>query len=522
VAETEITIVSLLLAVVVLSAAARALDIPYPIVMVLGGVGLGLTHGLPDVQLDPDLVLLIFLPPLLYLSAFFANLRDLRANLRVISLLSIGLVLATMVVVAVIAHAFIDDLSWPACFTLGAIVSPTDALAATEIARRLGVPRRMVAVLEGESLVNDATALVAYKIAVGAAAGAAFSLLDAGWEFLWKAAGGIAIGLAVGWVIAEIRRRLHDPQLENSVGLLTAYAAYVPAERLGCSAVLAAVTVGCYVGWRAPEIASPSTRLQGFGMWGLFQFLVNAFLFILVGLQLPHILDALGSYSALTLIGYAAAVSAAVTGTRMVWGHTTVWVIRALDRRESQRARRADWRFRTVSGWAGMRGAVSLAAALALAPDFEQRDLLIFLTFAVILATLVVQGLTLPALIRVLRIQDDGKEEHEELKGRLLATKAALARLDELEAEEWTRDDTIERMRGAYRYRKRRLAVRAGMADDDEGYEDRSTAYQTLVREVLNAQRREIIRLRNAGTISNEVMHRLERELDLEDERLEI
>jgi CPA1 family monovalent cation:H+ antiporter len=199
-----------------------------------------------------------------------------------------------------------------------------------------------------------------------------------------------------------------------------------------------------------------------------------------------------------------------------------VWVIRALDRRESQRARRADWRFRTVSGWAGMRGAVSLAAALALAPDFEQRDLLIFLTFAVILATLVLQGLTLPALIRFLGIQDDGKEEHEELKGRLLATKAALARIDELELQEWTRDDTIERMRSAYRYRKRRLAARAGMTDDDVGYEDRSTAYQTIVREVLNAQRREIIRLRNAGTISNEVMHRLERELDLEDERLEI
>jgi CPA1 family monovalent cation:H+ antiporter len=520
--QAEIILVALLFAVVVLSAFARRLDIPYPIVLVVGGVALGLIPGLPDVRLDPQLVLLIFLPPLLYLSAFFANLRDLRANLRVISLLSIGLVLATVVVVAVIAHAFIDDLSWPACFTLGAIVGPTDALAATEISRRLGVPRRLVSVLEGESLVNDATALVAYKIALGAAGGAAFSLLDAGWDFLWKASGGIAIGVAVGWVIAEIRRRMDDPQLENTVGLVTPYAAYLPAERLGCSAVLAAVTVGCYVGWRAPEIASPATRLQGFGMWGLLQFLANAFLFVLVGLQLSDIVGALDSYSALTLIGYAAAVSGAVILTRLVWGHTTVWIIRALDRRESQRARRANWRFRTVSGWAGMRGAVSLAAALALAPDFEQRDLLIFLTFAVILATLVIQGLTLPTLIRVLGIQDDGKEEHEELKGRLLATKAALARIDELEGEEWTRDDTIERMRNAYRYRKRRLAARAGMADDDEGYEDRSAAYQTIVREVLEAQRREIIRLRNAGTISNDVMHRLERELDLEDQRLEI
>jgi CPA1 family monovalent cation:H+ antiporter len=519
--QVEIIIVALLVAVAVLSAAARAIDVPYPIVLVLGGVVLGLFPGLPDVRLDPQLVLLIFLPPLLYSSAFFANLRDLRVDLRVISLQSIGLVLATVVAVAVIAHAFIDHLSWPACFTLGAIVGPTDPVAATEIARRLGVPRRQVSIIEGESLVNDASALVAYKIAVGAAGGAGFSLLDAGWQFLWKAAGGIAVGLAVAWAIAQIRRRLQDPLIENTIGLLTAYAAYVPADRLHVSAVLAAVTVGCYVGWKAPLIASPATRLQGFGMWELLQFIMNAFLFVLVGLQLPNIVRALGSYPAGTLIGYAAAVSGAVILTRLVWGHTIVFVIRVLDRRSSQRARRAGWRARMVISWAGIRGAVSLAAALALASNFEQRDLLVFLTFAVILATLVLQGLTLPWLIRVLGVHDDGREEREELKGRLRATKAALARIDELEGEDWTREDTVERMRNLYRYRKRRFAARAGMADDD-GYEDRSTAYQTLVREVLEAQRREIVRMRNEGAISNDVMHRLERELDLEDQRLEI
>jgi monovalent cation/hydrogen antiporter len=519
--QVEITIVSLLVSVTVLSAAARAINVPYPIVLVIGGVVLGLIPGLPDVRLDPQLVLLIFLPPLLYSSAFFANLSDLRADLRVISLLAIGLVLATVVTVAVIAHAFVDGLSWPACFTLGAIVGPTDALAATEIARRLGMPRRQISILEGESLVNDATALVAYKIAVGAAGGAAFSLLDAGWQFLWKAAGGIAVGLAVGWVIAQVRRRLEDPLIENTISLLTAYAAYVPADRMHVSAVLAAVTVGCYVGWKAPLIASPATRLQGFGMWELLQFVLNAFLFVLVGLQLPNVVRSLGSFSTGTLIGYAAAISGAVILTRVVWGHTIVFVIRALDRRASQRARRAGWRGRTVISWAGLRGAVSLAAALALASDFEQRDLLVFLTFAVIFATLVLQGLTLPWLIRVLGVHDDGREEREELEGRLRAAKAALTRIDELEGEEWTREDTIERMRNLYRYRKRRFAARAGMTDDD-GYEDRSTAYQTLVREVLEAQRREIVRMRNEGAISNEVMHRLERELDLEDQRLEI
>jgi CPA1 family monovalent cation:H+ antiporter len=520
--DIEVILVALLVSVTVLSAAARAINVPYPIVMVIGGVLLGLVPGLPDVQLNPDLVLLVFLPPLLYTGAFFSNLRELRDNLRPILLLSIPLVIVTVVVVAVVAHAFIDDLSWPVCFVLGAIVGPTDPVAATAIMRRLGVPRRLVSVVEGESLINDATALVAYKIALAAVGGAAFSLLDASWDFVWKASGGIAIGLAVGYVIAEIRKRLDDPLIENTIGLLTAYAAYVPAEQLQVSAVLAAVTSGCYVGWRAPEIAGAETRLQGFGMWELLQFLLNALLFVLIGLELPTIVDALGDFDPATLIGYGALVSAAVILTRMVWQFTIVYVIRALDRRESVRARRAPWQWRFVSGWSGMRGAVSLAAALALTSDVPHRDLIVFLTFAVIFTTLVLQGLTLPWVISVLGVHDDGVEEHEELKGRLMAAKAALARIDELEGEEWTRDDTIERMRGMYRYRKRRFAARAGLAEDDEGIEDRSAAYQALVREVLEAQRREIVRLRNNGDISNEVMHRLERELDLEDSRLEI
>jgi len=520
--DVEIIIIALLVSVTVLSAAARAIDVPYPIVLVIGGVLLGLIPGLPDAQLNPDLVLVVFLPPLLYLGAFFANLRDLRADLRPITLLSVGLVIATVLVVAVAAHEFIDDLSWPVCFVLGAIVGPTDPLAATSIMRRLGVPRRIVSVVEGESLVNDATALVAYKIALAAVGGAAFSLLDAGWDFLWKAAGGIAIGLAVGVVVAEVRKRLDDPLTENTIGLFTAYAAYLPAEHLDVSAVLAAVTVGCYVGWRAPEIAGAATRLQGFGMWELLQFLLNALLFVLIGLQLPTIVDALDAYPASTLIGYGALVSAAVILTRIAWQFTVVYVLRTIDRRESVRVRRSTWQSRFVIGWAGMRGAVSLAAALALESDFPQRDLIVFLTFAVIFTTLVLQGLTLPWVISVLGVHDDGSEEREELTGRLMAAKAALARIDELEGEEWTRDDTIERMRGMYRYRKRRFAARAGLADDDEGIEDRSAAYQTLVREVLEAQRREIVRLRNSGDISNDVMHRLERELDLEDSRLEI
>ncbi|MEA2287146.1 MAG: monovalent cation/hydrogen antiporter [Solirubrobacteraceae bacterium] len=517
----ETIIVSLLVAVVVLGALATRIGVPYPILLVLGGLVLGFVPGIPNVRLAPELVLVVFLPPLLYSAAFFADLRELRADMRPITLLSTVLVLVTASAVAVTAHALVSGLPWAACFALGAIVAPTDPVAATTIARRMNVPRRIVNILEGESLVNDATALVAFRIAVGAIGGGAFSMLDAGFEFVAGAAGGAAIGLAVARVIAEVRRRLDDPPVEITVSLLTGYAAYVPADAIGASGVIAAVTAGVAVGWWAPGIATPLVRQQGFAMWTTLTFLLNALLFVLVGLQLPTVLSGLRGESPLFLVSVAGAVSAVVVGTRILWGLTTPYVIRALDRRPSQRLRRSDWRARMVIGWSGMRGAVSLAAALALPPDTPQRDLLVFITFAVILATLVLQGLTLPAVIRALGVHDDGSEGHEELRARLAATQAALARIEELAAEDWTRDDTADRMAGLYRYRIRRLKARAGKIEDD-GYEDRSEAYQRMVREVLEAQRHAIVELRNNGVISNQVMHRIERELDLEDQRLEI
>lgn len=520
--EVELVLVSLLVAVAVLAAAARAANIPYPIVLVVGGLVLGFVPGMPDAQLAPELVLVLFLPPLLYSAAFFANLHDLKRDLRSISLLAIGLVLATTCVVAVVAHVLIDGLSWAAAFTLGAIVAPTDPLAATAIARRQNTPRRVVAIIEGESLINDGTALVAYKVAAAAALGGGFSLLDAGAEFVLGATAGILIGLAVGVLIAEIRRRLDDIPVEITISLLSGYAAYLPAEALGASGVLAAVTAGVFVGWQAPRISSASMRLQGYAVWETLVFLLNALLFVLIGLQLPLILDGLAGRWALSLVGWAAAISLTVTLTRIAWLNGTVFLIRAIDRRPQQRERRADWRMRLVIGWSGMRGSVSLAAALALDPDFPQRDVVLLMTFAVIFTTLVIQGLTLPALIRRLGVHGDDVEEREELLGRRAAVEAALARLEELAAQEWTRDESVERMRMAYEYRGRRLASRAGESDDGQDYEHRSRKYQKMVRAVLEAQRAELVRLRDSGAISNEIMHRLERELDLEDERLEI
>jgi CPA1 family monovalent cation:H+ antiporter len=383
------------------------------------------------------------------------------------------------------------------------------------------VPRRLVTVLEGESLVNDATALVAYRLAVAAVVAGSFTLWEAGLRFVAGAVGGVVIGLAVGWLIAEARRRIDDPVVEIVLSVVTGYAAYLPAELLGVSGVLAAVTAGLYVGWHAPELASPSTRLLGFSFWEVLVYLLNAVLFVLVGLQLNLILTGVSGSSAVVLVGQAALVAAVVIGVRVGWGFTVPYLVRVLDRRPAQVARRVGARERLVAGWSGMRGAVSLAAALALPLSFPQRNLIIFVTFGVILATLVLQGLTLPWLIRRLGVHRDDSEAQEELRGRLRATDAALARLEELAVEGWTRDDTVERMRGLYQFRRRRLKARAGYLAED-GSQDRSLAYQRLVRELLEAQRREIVRLRNRGEISNEVMHRIERDLDLEDSRLEI
>jgi monovalent cation/hydrogen antiporter len=520
--HVELVLVSLLVAVAVLGSVSRMIGIPYPIVLVVGGLAMGFIPGLPEVELEPELVLVIFLPPLLYSEAFFANLHDLRRDLRAISLAAIGLVLATMCTVAVVAHALVDEMSWGVAFTLGAIVAPTDPVAAAQVARRMSVPRRVISVIEGESLLNDGTALVAYKVAVAAAVAGTFSLLDASVEFVLGAAGGIAIGLAAGWLISEIRRRIDDVPVEITISLLSGYAAYVPAEAIDASGVLAAVTVGIVLGWRAPRISTASMRLTGYAVWEILVFLLNALLFVLIGLQLPLILDGLAGEPASTLILQAAAVSLTVIVTRLAWSHIVTFIIRALDRREAQRARRASWRIRTIISWAGMRGSVSLAAALALASDFPQRDIVLFLTFSVIFVTLVLQGLTLPALIRRLGVTDDGEDEREELLGRRAAVDAALARIEELAGEEWTRDDTAERMRGMYEYRRNRLAARAEEFDGEEDFEHRAVKYQKMVRAALDAQREAIVQLRDAGVISNEVMHRIERELDLEDERLEI
>jgi Na+/H+ antiporter len=525
-AGDSLLLAGLLAAGLLLLAASQFVRVPYPILLVLGGLALSFVPGVPQIELRPELVLVAVLPPLLYGLAFFTSLSELRANVGPISALAIGLVLMTTLAVAAVAHRMIG-LDWPEAFVLGALVSPTDPTAATTIGERLGLPRRLIAVIEGESLVNDGTALVAYRFAVVAVVTGSFSLVHAGWSFVYHVVGGIAIGLAVGFLIRQLRRRLHNPPVEITVALLSGYFAYLPAQAADVSGVLAAVTVGIYMGWHTPELTDAQTRLQGQAVWEIVFLLLNGLLFALVGLQLPAIADGLSGRSTSELIGYTALVAGVVVAARFAWIIATAIIPPMVSGWARAHDPLPSWRWKAVLGWSGMRGAVSLAAALALplttdaGSAFPDRDLIVFLTFGVILGTLVVQGLTLPALIQVLQLEDDGLVEKEDSKARIHAAQAALERLEELVEEEWVREDTAERMRGLYGFRQDRFRSRLD-PDADGAAEDRSQDYQRLRRELLEAERQAVVALRRSGRIGDDVMRRVVRDLDLEDARLDV
>lgn len=514
----ELQLLGLLVALGALLALAPVLRLPVPVLLVSGGVGLGFVPGLPRIALPPDIVLVALLPPLLYSAAFFTSLRDLRSNLRPISLLAIGLVGTTMTGVAAVAHGWLG-LSWSAAFTLGAVVSPTDALAVTEIAGRVTMPRRIVAILEGESLVNDGTALVLYKAAVGAAVGSGFSLLHVGSHLVLNVLAGIAIGLGVGFVVRQVRRRIEDPSIEVALAVLTGYLAYLPASAAGVSGVLAAVTAGVYMGWYTPELTNVETRLSGNAFWEILTFLVNALLFVLVGLQLRPIMHALSgsrNYGA-----DAAIICAAVVVIRIVCVPIFTYLPRYLFPRVRARDPYPPWQTPAVISWAGIRGGVSLAAALALPTGFPDRDLIVFVTFCVIVATLVVQGMTLPSLIAAIHLPaDDGGSAREDAKARIKAAEAALARLEELVAEGALLPESAERLRGAYGFRVNRFRERLDGSGGE--VEERSARFQRARRELLDAERGAVVALRNSGFINDDVMNRVQRDIDLEASRLDV
>lgn len=497
---------------------ARRLAIADPVLLVLGGVVLGfLFQQVPDAptfELEPDLVFLLFLPPILFGAAYFTPIRDFRANARPILLLAIGLVLFTTVVVGVVTKLLVPDLPWAAAFVLGAIVAPPDAVAATAVFRRLGVPRRIVTILEGESLINDASALIAYRVAVAAILTGTFSLLDASASFVAVGLGGIAVGIVVGRFVTLTMRRTADPTMEIIVSLIAPIAAYLPAEELGVSGVLATVVAGLITGRRAARVLSPEARLMGQGSWAVVIFLINAFVFTAIGLQLPSIVADLGAYSAAELIGLGLAVSAAAIIARIVWVFPATYLPRLFARRQDGADDGPSARGVFIVSWAGMRGSVSLAAALALPLDVPQRPLILFLTFCVILATLVGQGLSLPFLIRHLGVLASSAPDAEEAHARLAAMEAGLRRLDRLVEAYPGHLELIGTMRADFDHAASHVWPHAD-APLDEAEQERLE--HRLIRDaVITAQREAVIILRDEGVINDETLRRIERDLDLE------
>jgi monovalent cation/hydrogen antiporter len=512
----EIELVLLLLVLVTaLTIIARRLTVPYPIVMVLGGLVLSTIPGLPEFELPPDLVFFVFLPPLLFAGGYFTSIREFKANLRPIVTLAFGLVIFTAAIVAVVAYWLVPSLGWAGAFALGAIVSPPDAVAATAIFQRVGVPRRIVTILEGESLVNDATALVIYRFAVAAVAAGTFSLIDAGMSFVVVLIGGVAVGLVVGfageWLLANIR----DTAIAVTITLLAPYAAYLGAESIGVSGVLATVVAGL-LSRRATRRSSSDVRVVATGAWQILLFLLNGLVFMLIGLQLPSVLRGLtADLSHVATV--TAAVCAAVVIARIVWVYPASYLPRLIPA-VARHDPNPPWQAVFVVGWSGLRGVVSLAAALALPASFPERDLILFLVFAVILVTLVGQGLTLPLVIKKLGVVSTADASHDEVHARGLTTEAAVARLEELRGQWPGHIELIDQLRDRYAHRARH---------DEQHHEDGGAAEQELLehgvirREVIDAERRAALDLYERGVITEQVLRRLERDLDLEDLRME-
>ncbi|GLH97532.1 Na+/H+ antiporter [Phytohabitans aurantiacus] len=510
--------VVILVAVAVLGVAlARRLGMLAPILLVVGGLALSFVPGFPEVHLEPEMVLVGILPPLLYVAAIETSVPAFRFNLRPILLLAVGLVIFTALVVGFVLHMLLPEVPLSLCIALGAVLAPPDAVAATAIARRIGLPRRLVTILEGESLINDATALVLLRVATGAATGAAVGFLEIGRDIVIAAGGGIAVGAVGAVIIGFLHKKITDPLLDTALSLLTPFLIVMVAEEIHSSGVVAVVVAGLYLGHRMPTLMSAASRLQSDAFWQLTRFLLEGLVFLLVGLQLRDIVRELD-----TPWGEVAWITAAVIGTlivtRFLWVFPSTYVPRLIPRIR-QRDPFPPVSHPIVVGWAGMRGVVTLAAALALPATSEveyPRDLFIWLAFAVIVVTLVLQGATLPAVARRLRLPQDETTQDAlaEASVQNAASKAARDRLDEL-AGDGVPERVLHKLRDLGEHRVNKAWERLG----GEG-ETPSRVYGRLRREMIDAERGVFRAARDEGRIPEEVLRRAQRDLDLEETML--
>jgi len=506
-------VIFLLLCAVALGWISRRAGLPYPIALVLGGGALGFVPRLPQLPFDPQYLLVLVLPPILYQAALLTSWRDFKANLRPIGLLAIGLVIVTMLLIAATVRFLVPEMPWAVALAFGAIVSPPDAVAATAILSKLNMPRRIVTVLEGESLVNDASGLVLYKFAVAAAMSGVFSLFEASVQFVLVAVGGIAIGMLLAGVFVAIHRFLGDPFTEVLLSLSVPYLAYVAAESLHVSGVLAVVAAGLLRGRYSPKMVSAEMRILARSVWNLLVFMLNSLIFILIGLQISGIVSRLEGFSGLELAEASLAVSMVAILVRFGWVYFAEYLPAWFGRPFGVRTAPPLPGEAFVVSWCGMRGIVSLAAALALPADLEYREFLIFLTFVVILVTLVVQGLTLAPLIRRLKLGTDHSIRDEHRLARMAMGKAALAAVDRAAGEGGVLPDVVARIRAEFGERMASASPLAQLPDS-------SHTHAARVRlAAVRAEREELIRLWQDGTIGDEVLHHLEEELDYEESR---
>ena len=525
----ELVLLLLLAFVIALTALARKLLTPYPIVLVIGGLLLSFVPRIPKISLNPDVVFLLVLPPLLYSAAWLTSWREFKFNLVSIFMLAFGLVGFTVLGVAETAHRVFAGFDWRLGFVLGAVVATTDAIAATSIAKRVGLPQRIVDILEGESLVNDATGLLALEFGVAMVVSGQTPTAGAGFlRLVYLTLAGLALGLVVGVIVERIHRHLDDAPIEITLTILVPYVVYLAAEAIRSSGVLAVVACGLYLSHKSSQFFSANVRIQAWAVWDALTFVLNGLVFVLIGLQLPFVLAGIRDYSFRQLLLYGALFSGIVIVLRMMWMFPSAYISSVIRTRLlHQSVRRPSPRQTFVVGWTGMRGVVALAAAISL-PEvladgsaFPHRNLILFLTFSVILVTLVLQGLTLPPLIRALGLAGAGGHKPEEEEARRAMVEAALARLE----EERTKDGG--EFAGIYedlgqRY-KHRLAKLTGQDNEEIGANPANYArYIALTRELLRAERKTAVRLRNEGRINDEVLRKVEHELDLTETRLSL
>jgi CPA1 family monovalent cation:H+ antiporter len=520
----ELVFLLLLLFVVAFGALARKLQTPYPIILVIAGTLLGFVPGIPRITLNPDVIFFVILPPLLYSAAWLTSWREFSYHLVSILMLAFGLVAFTVFGVSAVAQWLFPGFDWRLGFVLGAIVAPTDALAATSVAKRIGLPKRIVDILEGESLVNDASGLLALEFGIAMVVrGQTPTVTDGLARIAFLVFAGLAVGLVAGWIVDRIERRIDDGPIEIAISILTPYAAYFAADRIHASGVLAVVACGLYLSRRSSEFFSPEVRLQTWGFWDSFTFILNGLVFVLIGLQLPHVLAGIHEYQLSSLLLYGALFSGLVIVLRLIWifpGARLANLIRTRILHQNEKLPPA--RSILVVGWTGMRGVIALAAAIALpetlanGDPFPQRNLIVFLAFSVIFVTLVLQGLTLPFVVRALGVAGAPKDENqdEENSARREMLDAALSYLEESRKEDESDfQDIYDDLTGHYRHR---LAAVSEKDDSENGLTpEHHERHTRLLRDLVRVERQTALRLRNQGRINDETLRQLEYELDL-------